>query len=98
MAVSIPPPCVDGEFGRTPRINGNAGHAHHVHGWSGCWRRGFQRGVGGKTNEDGTRSKVSRTLARFDASVPKIAGVSLKTRFTAKNGPADEESPTAAGH
>ena len=58
-----------GEFGRTPRINGNAGRDHYARAWSVVvGGAGFKRGaVVGKTNEDGTQVETrSLHLARPD--------------------------------
>jgi uncharacterized protein (DUF1501 family) len=78
-----------GEFGRTPRINGNAGRDHYARAWSAVvGGAGFKRGVVvGKTNEDGTQVESDPyTSQDLMASVLKSLGVSLETRFTAKNG------------
>jgi len=78
-----------GEFGRTPRINGNAGRDHFARAWSVVvGGAGFKRGVVvGKTNEDGTQVESEPyTSQDLMASVLKSLGVSLETRFTAKNG------------
>jgi uncharacterized protein (DUF1501 family) len=78
-----------GEFGRTPRINGNAGRDHYARAWSVVvGGAGFKRGVVvGKTNEDGTQVETDPyTSQDLMASVLKSLGISLETRFTAKNG------------
>jgi hypothetical protein len=78
-----------GEFGRTPRINGNAGRDHWARSWSVVLGGGGLAGgrVIGKTNADGT-SVESEPYSSEDlmATVCRGLGISLETRFTAKNG------------
>ncbi|MCA9266336.1 MAG: DUF1501 domain-containing protein [Planctomycetales bacterium] len=78
-----------GEFGRTPRINGDAGRDHWARSWSVVvGGGGFQRGkVVGATNEDGTRV-VSEPYTSQDlmASVCQALGISLERTFTSGNG------------
>jgi uncharacterized protein (DUF1501 family) len=78
-----------GEFGRTPRINGNAGRDH----WAQCWSvvvggSGLKPGIAvGKTNEDGTRVEgASYTSEDLMATVCHAMGISLETTFTSRNG------------
>ncbi len=78
-----------GEFGRTPRINGNAGRDHYARAWSvvlgGAGIRGG-RAIG-KTNADGTSvDGESHSSEDLMASVCQALGISLKTTYTAKNG------------
>jgi uncharacterized protein (DUF1501 family) len=78
-----------GEFGRTPRINGNAGRDHYARAWSVVvGGAGFKRGVVvGATNEDGTQVTTDPyTSQDLMASVLKSLGVSLNTTFTSNNG------------
>jgi hypothetical protein len=78
-----------GEFGRTPRINGNAGRDHFARAWSAVvGGAGFKRGtVVGKTNEDGTQvDSEPYTSQDLMASVLKSLGISLETTFTSKSG------------
>ncbi len=78
-----------GEFGRTPRINGNAGRDHWARSWTAAIGGGLIQGgkVVGATNEDGTRV-ISEPYSSEDlmATVCRALGISLETRFTAKNG------------
>jgi hypothetical protein len=78
-----------GEFGRTPRINGNAGRDHYARAWSvavgGC---GIKPGIAvGETNADGTQV-VSEPYTSEDlmATVCQALGISLQTVFTSNNG------------
>ena len=78
-----------GEFGRTPRINGNAGRDHYARAWSvvvgGC---GLKGGIAvGQTNEDGTQV-VSEPYTSQDlmATLCQTLGISLETTFTSRNG------------
>ena len=78
-----------GEFGRTPRINGNAGRDHYARAWSVVvGGAGFKRGaVVGATNEDGTQVTTDPyTSQDLMASVLKSLGISLDTTFTSNNG------------
>jgi len=78
-----------GEFGRTPRINGNAGRDHFARAWSAVvGGAGFKRGtVVGKTNDDGTQvDSEPYTSQDLMASVLKSLGISLETTFTSKSG------------
>jgi uncharacterized protein (DUF1501 family) len=78
-----------GEFGRTPRINGNAGRDHFARAWSVVvGGAGFKRGVlVGKTNEDGSQvDSEPYTSQDLMASVLKSLDVSLDTTFTTKSG------------
>ena len=78
-----------GEFGRTPRINGNAGRDHYARAWSvvvgGAGMKGGQ--AIGATNEDGTRVDTEPyTSQDVMASVCKALGISLETTFTSRSG------------
>ncbi|NIL96908.1 MAG: DUF1501 domain-containing protein [Planctomycetales bacterium] len=78
-----------GEFGRTPRINGNTGRDHWARSWSVVvGGAGFQRGIAvGQTNADGTAVDTEPyTSEDLMASVLHGIGISLDTRFTATNG------------
>ena len=78
-----------GEFGRTPRINGNAGRDHWARSWS-CMVGGGSMNGGvavGETSADGTRVESEPyTSQDVMASVCKGRGISLQTTFTSKNG------------
>ena len=78
-----------GEFGRTPRINGNAGRDHWARAWSVVVGGGAIEGgrVIGATNEDGTRVETDPFSSEdLMATVCQGLGISLKTTFTSKNG------------
>lgn len=78
-----------GEFGRTPRINGNAGRDHWARSWSVVVGGGGMQGglAVGKTNEDGTRvDGPSYTSEDLMATVCKSMGISLETTFTSNSG------------
>ncbi|XZE35556.1 DUF1501 domain-containing protein [Pirellulaceae bacterium SH501] len=78
-----------GEFGRTPRINADAGRDHWARAWSVVVGGGGIKGgqaVGG-TNEDGTEIVgVPYSSEDLMASVCQALGISLETTFTSKNG------------
>jgi uncharacterized protein (DUF1501 family) len=78
-----------GEFGRTPRINGNAGRDHWARSWSVVVGGGGLRGgqAIGATNEDGTQVVgPSYTSEDLMASVCQAMGISLDTTFTSNDG------------
>jgi uncharacterized protein (DUF1501 family) len=78
-----------GEFGRTPRINGNAGRDHWARSWSVMvGGAGMKGGIAvGRTNADGT-DVDSEPYSSQDlmATVLKALGISLDTTFTSANG------------
>jgi hypothetical protein len=78
-----------GEFGRTPRINGNAGRDHWARSWSVAVGGGGLKGglAIGATNDDGTRVETEPyTSQDVMASVCKGLGISLQTTFTSRSG------------
>ena len=78
-----------GEFGRTPRINGNTGRDHWARSWSAVvGGAGFKRGIAvGKTNTDGTEVETAPYASEdLMATVLQSIGISLETRFTSANG------------
>jgi hypothetical protein len=78
-----------GEFGRTPRINGNAGRDHFARAWSVVLGGGGIRGgrAIGQTNADGTNVE-SEAYSSEDlmATVCQALGISLQTTFTTPSG------------
>jgi hypothetical protein len=78
-----------GEFGRTPRINGDAGRDHFARAWSVVLGGAAIKGgrAIGKTSADGTSVETDPFSSEdLMASVCQALGISLKTTFTAKNG------------
>ncbi len=78
-----------GEFGRTPRINGNAGRDHWARAWSVVLGgAGLKGGIAvGETNEDGTRVVTDPfTSEDVMATVCQALGISLETSFTSRSG------------
>ena len=78
-----------GEFGRTPRINGNGGRDHWARSWSVvAGGGGLKGGLGiGQTNEDGTRVEgKSYSSEDLMATVCHTLGISLETTFTSRSG------------
>jgi hypothetical protein len=78
-----------GEFGRTPRINGDAGRDHWARSWSVVvGGAGIKGGIAvGRTNADGTEVDTEPYSAEdVMASVCHALGISLETTFTSKNG------------
>lgn len=78
-----------GEFGRTPRINGNTGRDHWARAWSvvlgGAGIRGGQ--AVGETNRDGTAVETDPyTSEDVMATVCRALGISLETTFTSRSG------------
>ena len=78
-----------GEFGRTPRINGNAGRDHWARSWSVVvGGAGMNSGIGiGQTDADGM-SVVGDAYTSEDlmASICKALDISLETTFTSTSG------------
>lgn len=78
-----------GEFGRTPRINENAGRDHWARSWSVVAGGGGLPGgrVVGATSEDGTQVTTEPYSSEdLMATVCQTLGISLETVFTASNG------------
>ena len=78
-----------GEFGRTPRINGNTGRDHWARSWSVVvGGAGMKGGIAiGETSSDGTEVTTEPYSSQdLMASVLKALGISLETTFTSKNG------------
>ncbi|MCA9156307.1 MAG: DUF1501 domain-containing protein [Planctomycetales bacterium] len=78
-----------GEFGRTPRINGNAGRDHWARSWSVVvGGGGINGGIAvGETNSEGTSVETEPYSAQdVMASVCKALGISLETTFTSRSG------------
>lgn len=78
-----------GEFGRTPRINGNAGRDHWARSWSIVAGGGGLAGgkVIGATNEDGT-AVTTQAYSSEDlmSTVCHAMGIALNRNLTANNG------------
>ena len=78
-----------GEFGRTPRINGNAGRDHFARAWSVVLGGAAIQGgrAIGETNADGTSVETEPYSSEdLMATVCQALGISLQTTYTAKNG------------
>ena len=78
-----------GEFGRTPRINGDAGRDHFARAWSAViGGGGLQGGLTiGETSTDGSRVESQpHSSEELMATVCQALGLSLKTTFTSGNG------------
>ncbi len=78
-----------GEFGRTPRINGNAGRDHWARSWSVVVGGGGIKGglAVGETNSDGTGVETEPYSSEdLMATVCHAMGISLETTFTSNNG------------
>jgi len=78
-----------GEFGRTPRINGDAGRDHFARAWSAVLSGGGIRGgrAIGKTSADGTSVDTDPYSSEdLMASVLRALGISLETTFTTPSG------------
>lgn len=78
-----------GEFGRTPRINQDAGRDHWARAWSVvAGGAGLKGGLAiGQTNSDGTEVETEPYSAEdLMATVCQGLGISLDTTYTSKNG------------
>jgi hypothetical protein len=78
-----------GEFGRTPRINGDAGRDHFARAWS-CVVGGgnFRGGIAvGETSPDGMDvASTPHSSEDLMASVCQALGISLETTYTSRSG------------
>lgn len=77
-----------GEFGRTPRINGDAGRDHWARSWSAVvGGAGMKGGIAvGATSSDGTAVETEPYSSEdLMASVCKALGISLEVEYTSKN-------------
>ncbi|QEG21386.1 DUF1501 domain-containing protein [Mariniblastus fucicola] len=78
-----------GEFGRTPRINGNTGRDHWARSWSvAVGGAGMKPGIAvGQTNEDGSKVEGSSyTSQDLMATVCKSLDIDLSKTFMSGNG------------
>ena len=78
-----------GEFGRTPRINGDTGRDHWARAWSiVLGGAGMHGGIAvGQTNEDGTQVLTEPyTSQDVMATVCRALGISLETTFMSRSG------------
>jgi uncharacterized protein (DUF1501 family) len=78
-----------GEFGRTPRINGQTGRDHWARSWSVVvGGAGMKGGIAvGSTSADGGEVETEPyTSQDVMASICKALGISLETTFTSRNG------------
>jgi uncharacterized protein (DUF1501 family) len=78
-----------GEFGRTPRINGDTGRDHYARAWSVVvGGAGMKGGIAvGETSADGTTVETEPYSSEdLMATICKALGISLETTFTSKNG------------
>jgi uncharacterized protein (DUF1501 family) len=78
-----------GEFGRTPRINGQSGRDHWARSWSVVvGGAGMKGGIAvGKTSSDGGDVETEPYSSQdVMATVCKALGISLATTFTSRNG------------
>ena len=89
-----------GEFGRTPRINGNAGRDHWARSWSVVvGGGGLKRGIAvGKTNSDGTDGRNRALhLARPDGQGPQGPGHLAGNHLHQQERPPDEDRQQRQG-
>jgi len=79
-----------GEFGRTPRINQNAGRDHWARSWSAFVSGGLVQGgrAIGSTSDDGTEITSDLIYSAEDlmTTVCHSLGISVEKSYTAKNG------------
>ena len=78
-----------GEFGRTPRINGDTGRDHYARAWSAVVGGGGLNGglAIGETSADGTRVESQPHSAEdLMATICQAMGLSLGTTYTSRNG------------
>ncbi len=79
-----------GEFGRTPRINQNAGRDHWARSWSAFVSGGLVEGgrAIGSTSDDGTEITSDLIYSAEDLMITicKSLGINTEKSYTAKNG------------
>ena len=79
-----------GEFGRTPRINQNAGRDHWARSWSAFVSGGLVQGgqAIGSTSDDGTEITSDLIYSAEDLmmTICKSLGINTEKSYTAKNG------------
>lgn len=79
-----------GEFGRTPRINQNAGRDHWARSWSAFVSGGLIQGgqAIGSTSDDGTEITSDLIYSAEDLmmTICKSLGINTEKSYTAKNG------------
>lgn len=79
-----------GEFGRTPRINQNAGRDHWARSWSAFVSGGLVEGgrAIGSTSDDGTEITSDLIYSAEDLmmTICKSLGINTEKSYTAKNG------------
>ena len=78
-----------GEFGRTPRINGDAGRDHYARAWSAVVGGGGIKGglTIGQTSDDGTRVESKPHSAEdLMATVCQALDIQLGKNYTSSNG------------
>lgn len=79
-----------GEFGRTPRINQNAGRDHWARSWSAFVSGGLVQGgqAIGSTSDDGTEITSDLIYSAEDLmmTICKSLGIDTEKSYTAKNG------------
>ena len=67
---------VAGEFGRTPRINGNDGRDHYAQSWSAILAGGIFKGqVIGESNADGTQVANGISVPQLSFSLYQLMGI-----------------------
>ena len=89
-----------GEFGRTPRINGNSGRDHWARSWSVVvGGAGMKGGIGvGKTNSDGTNVETRALhLARRDGLGRQVARHFAGNHLHQPQRPPDEDRQLRQG-
>lgn len=78
-----------GEFGRTPRINQNAGRDHWASAWSAFVSGGLFKGgraIGATTNDGKMIDGLSYTAEDLMATTISALGINLETTYTSKRG------------
>ncbi|MCM8531942.1 MAG: DUF1501 domain-containing protein [Lentisphaeraceae bacterium] len=89
---------VAGEFGRTPRINGNDGRDHYAHSWSALLCSGsLKSSVIGETSPDGVKVKSGITVPQLSYSIYELLGANPNEWFDTSIGRPIKISPGKSG-
>lgn len=89
---------VAGEFGRTPRINGNDGRDHYAQSWSAILASGAVRGqVIGSSNNEGTIVANGITVPQLSHSLYSLMGMNPNKWINTSLGRPIKLSPSKVG-
>ena len=89
---------VAGEFGRTPRINGNDGRDHYAQSWSAILASGAVKGqVIGQTNREGTQVANGISVPHLSFALYSLMGINPNKWINTSSGRPIKLSPGKEG-